>query len=121
MNLLLDMGVAPRTGDYLRALGHDAVHLRDRGLAKLPDPEIVRLAQAESRVVVTFDLDFSRILAMHRLAKPSVILFRLEKFTTIQINQLLEDLLVHYSAELLAGAVIVVDPSRIRVRRLPIF
>ncbi len=120
MKLLLDMGVSPRTGEFLRALGHDAIHLRDRGLATLPDPGIVSLADTEARVIVTFDLDFSRILALHRLSKPSVILFRLEKFATDEVNLLLDGLLNRYAPELLAGAVIVVDPSRIRIRRLPI-
>jgi predicted nuclease of predicted toxin-antitoxin system len=121
MRLLLDMGLAPRTAENLRRLQHDAVHLHDRGLQRLPDPDIVALAVAESRVVVTFDLGFPRILALQKLAAPSVILFRLDKFTTDEINVTLLDLLATYEADLLAGAVIVVDPRQVRIRKLPIF
>jgi predicted nuclease of predicted toxin-antitoxin system len=121
MKLLLDMGASPRTAECLRSLGYDAVHLRERGLARLADPDIVQLAASESRAIVTFDLDFSRILALQRLASPSVILFRLEQFTTDQINQLLADILTQYYDELSAGAIVVVHPARIRLRMLPIF
>jgi predicted nuclease of predicted toxin-antitoxin system len=120
MKLLLDMGVAPRTAEFLRMHGHDAVHLRELGLVKLPDPEIVRLAERENRVIVTFDLDFSRIVALGRLAQPSVILFRLDQFTTDEIQKQLVELLRQVSSDLEAGAIVVVDSERVRVRRLPI-
>ncbi len=120
MKLLLDMGVSPRTAEFLCGQQHDAVHLRDRGLQRLPDPDIVTLAVAESRVVVTFDLGFSRILALQQLAQPSMILFRLERFKTNDVNHLLLSLLEKFELDLLAGAVLVVDPRGTRLRKLPI-
>jgi predicted nuclease of predicted toxin-antitoxin system len=121
MKLLLDMGLAPRTATFLRQLGHDAVHLRDRGLQRLPDGEIVRLAEIEGRTIVTFDLDFARIIALQRSARPSVVLFRLERFTTDELNTTLADLLLHFDSELQTGAILVVDAQRVRIRMLPIW
>jgi predicted nuclease of predicted toxin-antitoxin system len=121
MKFLLDMGLAPRTATYLRGQGHDAVHLREQGQVRLSDSEIVRQAESEGRVIVTFDLDFARIIALQRLARPSVILFRLDRFTTDEINAMLNDLIATYEAPLSAGAVLVVDPHRIRMRTLPIW
>jgi predicted nuclease of predicted toxin-antitoxin system len=121
MKLLLDMGLAPRTAAFLSQLGHDACHLRDRGLIKLSDREVVQLAAVEGRAVLTFDLDYARILALQRLAQPSVILFRLESYTTDSMNSLPSDLLVAYESDLQAGAIVVVDPHRVRLRRLPIW
>ena len=120
MRLLLDMGLSPQTGAFLRARGHDAVHLREEQLHTLPDRLIVEKALAEGRVVVTFDLDFSRILALQQFARPSVVLFRLQSFTTDQVNQRLTDVLEAHAAELQEGAIVVVDPDRTRTRRLPI-
>jgi len=60
------MGVSLTTVEALRAANHDAVHLRDEGLICLPDPDIVAKALAESRIVLTFDLDFGDILAVAR-------------------------------------------------------
>jgi predicted nuclease of predicted toxin-antitoxin system len=48
-----------------------------RGLQRLPDGEIFTKAIAESRVIVTFDLDFGEILALAKGRKAGVILFRL--------------------------------------------
>jgi hypothetical protein len=35
------MGVSITTVQVLRAAAHDAVHLREEGLIRLPDPDIV--------------------------------------------------------------------------------
>ena len=45
MKFLADMGISLRTVDWLRELGHDVVHLRDRGLQKLSDDEILGAVQ----------------------------------------------------------------------------
>jgi hypothetical protein len=54
------MGLARSTVAFLRAQGHDAVHLRDQGLQRLEDDEIAEKAREESRVILTHDLDFGR-------------------------------------------------------------
>jgi predicted nuclease of predicted toxin-antitoxin system len=78
------MGVSLTTVEALRAANHDAVHLRDEGLIRLPDPDIVRKALAEGRIVLTFDLDFGDILAIARGEAPSVVIFRLRNQGTTQ-------------------------------------
>jgi predicted nuclease of predicted toxin-antitoxin system len=121
MKLLLDMGVSPRTAEHLNGRGHDAIHLRSRGLQLLADIEVVRLAESEGRTVITFDLDYARIIALERLARPSVVLLRLESFTTDGVNAMLEKLLSDFTDELQGGAILVVDLHRVRLRRLPIW
>lgn len=54
MRFLADMGVSMRVVEWLRASGHDAIHLRDEGLQKLPNSEIVQKAIREGRIVLTF-------------------------------------------------------------------
>lgn len=41
------------TCDQLTAKGHDAIHVRDRGVDARPDPEVAVVAVAESRALVT--------------------------------------------------------------------
>jgi predicted nuclease of predicted toxin-antitoxin system len=48
MRFLADMGVAIRVVDWLRAEGHDAVHLREQGLQRMPDKESFRKVQLKS-------------------------------------------------------------------------
>jgi len=55
-----------------------------QGLIRLPDVQIVAKAVAESRIVLTFDLDFGDILAVARTSTPSVVILRLRNQTLRQ-------------------------------------
>jgi predicted nuclease of predicted toxin-antitoxin system len=114
------MGVSITTVEALRAAGHDAVHLREEGLIRLPDPEIVPKAARERRIVLTFDLDFGDILAAARGEAPSVIIFRLRNQTPAAVNPRLFRVIDDCKNELASGAIIIVEDEGYRVRRLPI-
>jgi predicted nuclease of predicted toxin-antitoxin system len=45
MRLLADAGVSPKTVDFLKQLGHDAVHVRTVGLARAADAELIDRAR----------------------------------------------------------------------------
>jgi predicted nuclease of predicted toxin-antitoxin system len=74
MKLVLDMHLSAEVAVELRSGGYDAFQLRERDLQHLTDEEIVALARAEDRVIVTFDLDFTTILARSRASGPSLAL-----------------------------------------------
>jgi len=120
MRFLGDMGVSWRVIEWLQAAGHDAVHLRDEGLHRLPNGDIFQKGFAEQRIVLTFDLDFGEILAGSAGKLVSVILFRLNNTRTEHVIKRLQTVLDQSSAELLAGAIVVVEEGRHRVRKLPI-
>lgn len=113
------MGVSLATVAWLRDANHDVVHLRDEGLIRLPDPQIVTKALAEAKIVLTFDLDFGDILAAARSTAPSVIIFRLRDQTPAAVNPRLFRVLEERTAELANGAVVIVEHEGYRVRRLP--
>jgi predicted nuclease of predicted toxin-antitoxin system len=114
------MGVSLTTVEALRGANHDAVHLRDEGLNRLPDSEIAVKAVAESRIVLTFDLDFGDILAAARSQAPSVIIFRLRNQTPAAVNTRLFLVISECAAELESGAIVIVEDEGFRLRRLPI-
>lgn len=120
MRFLADAGVSPRTVEFLSRLGHDAIHVRTLGLQRSPDIELVNQARADSLVILTFDLDFGEILALGVLDKPSVILFRLADERAESVNRHLAAVLSERRAELESGALILVEDTQYRVRRLPI-
>jgi predicted nuclease of predicted toxin-antitoxin system len=120
MRFLADMGVSMRVVEWLRASGHDAIHLRDQGLQKLPNGEIFRKAIREERVVLTFDLDFGEIVAGSGGTSVSAILFRLRNTRADFVVQRLKAVLDRSTEELAQGAVVLVEDGRHRVRRLPI-
>src|SRR5579871_6270191 len=82
MRFLGDMGVSRRVIEWLRANGHDAIHLRDEGLQRMPNGDIFQKGFAEQRIVLTFVLDFGEILAASAGKVVSVVLFRLHHTRT---------------------------------------
>jgi predicted nuclease of predicted toxin-antitoxin system len=103
MRFLADMGLARSTVAFLQAQGHDAVHLRDEGLQRLNDHEIVAKGRAEGRVILTHDLDFGRIVALSETSVPTVITFRLQNMRPAQVNGYLAEVLARFAPELEKG------------------
>jgi hypothetical protein len=44
MRFLADAGVSPKTVEFLKQLGHEAVHVRTLGLQRAGDPQLVERA-----------------------------------------------------------------------------
>ena len=120
MRFLADMCVDVRVVGWLREQGHDAVHLRDEGLHRMPNGEIFEKGITEDRVILTFDLDFAEIAALTGGEKTSVILFRLKNTRTPNVINHLSKILEDSAKDLERGAVVVVEEFRHRVRYLPI-
>jgi len=114
------MGLACSTVVFLRAQGHDAIHLREQGLQRLTDDEIVEKARSEDRVILTHDLDFGRIVAVSRAGVPSVVTFRLDDMRPAQVNRYMAQVLARFTRQLEAGALVSVNEQSIRVRPLPV-
>ncbi len=53
MRFLIDEMFPPDTCARLAQRGHDAIHVRDRGLDARPDSEVATVAAREERVLVT--------------------------------------------------------------------
>lgn len=61
MRFLIDEMFPPVTCQRLAERGHDAVHVRDRGVDARPDTEVAALAAHENRVLGTENVkDFAR-------------------------------------------------------------
>jgi predicted nuclease of predicted toxin-antitoxin system len=120
MRFLADAGISPATVQFLIHLGHEAMHVRTIGMQQALDLDVVERARVDSSIVLTFDLDFGDVLALGVLDKPSVIIFRLADERPASVNQRLATILAERSDDLNAGALILVEDTRYRVRKLPI-
>ena len=120
MKFVIDQPVSPRVAEWLCDAGHDAFHLRERGLSRLPDDQIVALAVAENRIIVTADLDFTRIITLSGKAGPGLILFRAGNISDDRMLALVQTVLADVDEQRLLRSVTVVDLHSIRVAPLPI-
>ena len=108
-----------RVTSWLNSHGHDASHLRDEGLHRLPNGDIFEKAIAESRVIVTFDLDFGEIVALSKGRKTGVILFRLRNSGVSFVIQRLGNVISECADALARGAIVIVEETRQRIREFP--
>ena len=119
MRLLIDMNMSPDLCARFGKAGHEAVHWSSVGAPNAPDKTIMAHAKSHGFIVLTHDLDFGAILAATRAEGPSVVQIRTEDVMSDQFVSLVSTTLTRFEAELAAGALVIVDVSRSRVRVLP--
>src|SRR6266851_1065910 len=113
--------MSPVVAECLRRARHGAVHVRDYGLAAARDSGIFERARQEDRVIVSADTDFATLLALRAESRPSLILFRQarNRRPEQQAAMLLSNLPT-IEESLQSGCIVVLEDSRLRIRRLPV-
>jgi predicted nuclease of predicted toxin-antitoxin system len=120
MKLLLDQGLPRSAAEDLRQAGIDTLHVGEIGLATAEDAEILQRGREDARIVVTLDADFHALLARSGSVDPSVIRIRIEGLRSPALVRLVQTVLGQCDEDLERGAVVTVQPGRIRIRRLPL-
>jgi predicted nuclease of predicted toxin-antitoxin system len=120
MKFLIDMNLSPRWFGILQAEGWDSVHWSQVGIASAPDHELMQWALGEQRIVLTHDLDYGAMLAATKATGPSVVQVRTQDVRPETLAPLLIPTLRQYESELEAGALLIVDEAKLRVRLLPL-
>ena len=120
MKFLADMGISPKTVAFLQAFGHDAVHLADQGLERLPDHDILEKARQEERILLVHDLGFGELVAASGTTLPSVITFRFRNMHPDRVNGAMQSIISQHREALERGAILSVTEAQVRVRSLPL-
>jgi predicted nuclease of predicted toxin-antitoxin system len=121
MRLLLDANLSATLAVTLTKAGHDTNHVADVGLLHASDDAIFDYAAEHGQVVVTADTDFPIMLALRRVAAPSVVLLRhVTELPRQEHGALLIANLPQVRDELDRGAIVSLSPTRLAVRTLPI-
>lgn len=120
MKILVDMNLSPSWCTALRARGWEAVHWSDVGDKRALDQDVMSWAREHGYVVFTNDLDFGTALALTQASGPSLIQARTQDLMPARLGPRVVDVLEQHREELEAGALIVIDEARQRVRLLPL-
>lgn len=120
MKFVIDMNLSPRWVTVLNSQGWDAVHWSTIGTVDAVDSEIMSWAKEHGAIVFTHDLDFGAILAATKANAPSVIQVRSQDVSPALLQEVLFSAIRQYQDLLESGALIVVDPYRLRARILPL-
>jgi predicted nuclease of predicted toxin-antitoxin system len=121
MKILIDMNLSPRWVASLASHGIEAVHWSRVGAANAMDSEIIEFANKYNYAILTHDLDFSTMLAVRHLNKPSLIQLRTGDISPDSAVPLVIDALRQASAEIEMGAILTIELNKARLRILPLY
>ena len=113
MKLLLDACVWGGAKETLTALGHDVVWAGDWP-SDPGDESLLSTASFEQRILVTLDKDFGELAVVLGQAHRGII--RLVGIAARQQAEICQAVLLRYGSELMHGALVTADHSRVRVR-----
>jgi predicted nuclease of predicted toxin-antitoxin system len=117
MRVLVDENLPRSLAGRLRQAGHDAIDLRERGLAGLSDTEVLALANSESRVLVSGNhKHFANVLLFPPARSCGIVVVRMPKCTIQAVMARIERVLAALREPHVRGSLIIVDPTRVRRR-----
>jgi predicted nuclease of predicted toxin-antitoxin system len=113
MKFLLDTCVWVGAQIELTRAGHDVVHAGTWD-ADPGDEEILAQAYGEGRILVTLDKDFGELAIVR--GHPHAGIVRLVGIAARQQGSVCNTIVQQYGTLLTVGAIVTVDPARVRVR-----
>jgi predicted nuclease of predicted toxin-antitoxin system len=113
VKFLLDVPVGREIAEWLREQGYDVAEVRTIG-STLSDLEILRLARAQHRIVITTDKDFGELAVRQGEAHRGIV--RLPDVRISERKAMLSTLIKHYREALEKGAILTLTGTRVRVR-----
>jgi predicted nuclease of predicted toxin-antitoxin system len=119
LRIVVDMNLSVEWIPLLEQAGWPAVHWSAIGDPRADDVTLMGWASTHTHVVFTHDLNFGTALALTHAGAPSVVQVRGQRVLPEHMGPLVLAALSQYEGELSAGALVVVEPAKSRVRVLP--
>lgn len=117
MRFKLDENLPRAARAVLEARGGDVHDVHEEGLASTLDAVIRDACEREDRVLVTLDTDFSDVRLVHPATSPGIILLRPPDQSINATVACLEGAARLLATESPRGALWLVEPDRVRIRR----
>lgn len=116
LKILTDENISPRVVVFLRESGVDVVDVKEENWHGEEDEDLLGRAWSESRYVLTHDSDFGTLAINEGKNYYGIIYLRLKNLKILNVIRVLDGLL-QSDADFSPGRLMVVDESRIRIRR----
>lgn len=115
MKFLVDVGVSKKVERWLAVNGYDVRCVRDIN-PKAKDSEILHIAVAEARMVITMDKDFGELVHNSGLKHSGVLILRLEDANGAQKVAVVKKILSDYS-DMIQNKFCVFQDGRLRIKK----
>jgi predicted nuclease of predicted toxin-antitoxin system len=116
VRLKLDENVPRDVEALLRDSGHDVQTVLEERLGGNPDPRVLEACRGESRVLITFDLDFSNIRLYPPASHSGVGVLRPHTQSIDNTLVLLTGALVALETESVRARLWIIEPGQVRIR-----
>lgn len=120
MKFLLNENIPPSLSPLLQRINWQASHAYDLKLNGKSDIDIVEFSIEHDFIIITHDLDYSRIVSLSGKTKPSVLSLRLDKISVDIIFNLISQNKIQLEHYLQKGALVSIDEKGFRFRTLPV-
>ena len=115
MRFLADENVSNKVVNVLRNKGIDIVSMKDFG-SSLSDENVLETANAQNRILITYDADFSELVFKRKLKAKGVILLKFVPKSSQHILETIETVLT--TQPKIEDHFLIIKEKRIRVLRL---
>ena len=115
LKFLMDVGVGKRVEEFLSAEGFDVKSVRVIN-PSMSDREVLNLATAEKRMIITMDKDFGELVYKSNLKHNGILVLRIEDANINDKIKILSDIIANYIDEI-NNSFCIYYKSKLRIRR----
>ena len=116
LKFLVDVGVGRKSENWLIENGYDVKSVLDLN-PRMPDDDILEIANSELRMVLTMDKDFGELVFKNRQKHFGVLILRLEDANGEEKKEIIKEILTVYSDDIINKFCVFQDGT-LRIRGL---
>ncbi|MCH7228325.1 DUF5615 family PIN-like protein [Haloferula sp. A504] len=120
MTIILDENLPLRWREYLQVQSHEVLHWTEIGSPGDSDEVILEEALQRDALILTQDLDFTRLLALRGTRLPSVVQLRVACPIPEEVGAQVLEVLESHANQLATGCLVSLNAAAHRIRLLPL-